>query len=208
MMLLFCPSYKLACEEIGVQPMRSIELVLLESQRRQNISINLALDATRMKPLIRASKYLDKLVELNLASNKLDDTCTTELCDSLKTLGNLRVLNLSNNRLTSKSIKVLETMAPEANGGMLPSLKSLDLSFNLLGDASVSSIIDFCRRQLVSLEEINLSCCLLTSRSWLENEEPWEYLMKERPTLKSIYLTYNHIEIHSKRQYSAHVVVS
>ena len=69
-------------------------------------------------------------------------------------------------------------------------------------------IVTFHVNDKVLKEEINLSCCLLTSRSWLENEGPWEYLMKERPTLKSINLTHNHIEIHSKRQYSAHVVVS
>ena len=163
--------------------MRSIELIMSESQRRQNISVNLALDTTRMKPLIRAIKYLDKLVELSLASNKLDDTVATDLCASLMTLVSLRVLNLSNNRLTSKSIEMLKTMAPETNGVMLPSLKKLDISFNLLGDASASTIIGLCRRQLVSLEELHLSCCLLTSRAWHDNEEHWESLMEENPSI-------------------------
>ena len=200
-------SYKLACEDIGVQPIRSIELVLSESQRRQRISINLALDTTRMMPLIRAIKYLDKLVEVNLASNKLDDSGTKELCASLMTLENLRVLNLANNRLTSKSIEVLEKMALERNGVMLPTLKTLDISFNLLGDASVSKIIGLCRRQLVAIEELNLACCLLTSLSWLENEEHWESLMKERQSLISINLSHNHIELELRRHYSANVTI-
>ena len=155
----------------------------------------MALNASRMKPLIRAVKYCDKLVDLNLASNRLDDTSTAELYASLLSLRNLRVLNLSNNRLTSKSVVVLETMASKADREILPCLKILDLSFNLLGDASVPTIISFCREHLASLEELNLSCCLLTSRCWFENEKPWECLMEERLTLKSIDLSHNLIEI-------------
>ena len=180
--------------------MRSIVLLLSEGRCRSTLSINLALDTLRMNPLIRTIKYLEKLVELNLAFNKLDDVGTAELCSSLMTLRSLRNLNLSNNRLTSKSMEML-------CGVMLPSLITLNLSFNLLGDASIPTIISFCRRQLASIEEINLSCCLLTSRAWSENEKSWEYLMQERPSLKSIDLTLNHIKIQRKRQYTANVVV-
>ena len=167
--------------------MRNIEFIMMESQHCQNISLNLALDTQRMRPLIKGLKYNEKLVELNLSSNKLDDAGTTELCASLKTLLNLQVLNLSNNRLTSKFIEALETCEM-----MLPSLKKLHLSFNPLGDSCASSVIRLCRQWVFSLEELYLSSCLLTSKFWLANKADWQSLLEERQSLKMVDLSHNY----------------
>jgi len=84
------------------------------------------------------NKYMNcnKLESLNVSKNQLGDvTSMKAIIDILRTIKTLKILNLSNNEISAKAIKVLSELFDDSKSNI--NLNILDLSNNNLGDDGV-----------------------------------------------------------------------
>lgn len=110
-----------------------------------------------MIPVLKAIKHEKSVEELNISENLLSDKTVKVLCEILPTLDGLHTLNLSSNMFTCQSISYISEMFKNSSQPILKSLQELNLSYNLLNDSAIKflSVIT----SFVKLKVVNLKGC-------------------------------------------------
>ena len=94
-----------------------------------------SLEAEKMRVLCSGLKHASKLDLLNLHNNHIDDEGANHLADALPHLKSLRTLQLGGNKITS-------TKSLASALSTCPKMRTLDISFNRLDDASIRRLMD------------------------------------------------------------------
>jgi hypothetical protein len=178
-------------EDSKTKPYKNIRLLMMAAQTSRRLKVSMGLRTEQLRPIIAAVKFQSDLVELDLSMNKLGggEEAATILCDALRTISNLRILDLSCNMLTAHFARKLEESFA-AEGGALSSLTTMDLSYNLLGDGSSQPLAALCGGRLQSLETLNLESSLITSEFWHGNRGVWTNALSTG-ILKKLILSFN-----------------
>ena len=99
-----------------------------------SLDLSVSLKKNHIKPVCHTIKSCLRLCELNFSWCKLTDNPFSVIVSILYTLPSLSSMNVSTNCITLESIHLLASVRP------IPSLLSLNLSWNPLGDLSLPSI--------------------------------------------------------------------
>jgi len=149
-----------ACKDIGVNPNASLvdQLLLYE----KSCSTFLTLESTFVGPrgffaLAAAVSLMPRLTVINLTGNSLSDICVEKLCDAIVlSRAELRVLDLSNNKLTNSSATLLLALLRST-----PSLTtvSVDRNLNILKHTAYKVTMAAKKNELHKYAAVNISQC-------------------------------------------------
>lgn len=138
-------------KQISMEMNKKTEDSLCTMLEELSISLNLnkrGLIGSDLEPLCLALCHQSTLIELDLSGNFLSFECVQLLAKSFPTLNALIVLNLSCTNLQTTHLAILSNCMPLR-------VTDLNLSDNLLNDASIKCLVDIC--SCLKLKKLNLS---------------------------------------------------
>ncbi|CAH1779523.1 unnamed protein product [Owenia fusiformis] len=161
-------SYVQVCATLGIKSYQNIKTILGKTTNVLNLG-NYALPSSQMQAIVRVTQRQIALKELNFAGNKLENSGLKELSAALKTLPNLTTLSIACNDITNEGLGYLKDVLSEESPP-LQLLGSLDLSFNPLGDTSLTTIAGILEH-LPLLSSLSLEMCEITPTFFIQKEE-------------------------------------
>lgn len=150
-------TYAKLCSTAKAKQYKNIFNALSESRKTQRLRISCALQPTDAGIIFEALKACPStnLTEIALPKNKLGDKSIDSLCQAMSEMGTVEKIDLSNNGLTYHCLNALREVILNCP------VRSLNLSFNPLGDSSQSFVM-FCLTNKV--RQIKVNCCRLTQK--------------------------------------------
>ncbi|XP_051872039.1 tonsoku-like protein [Pristis pectinata] len=156
--------YKNACRSLGLAEDPSISKILQLQEDQPTVDLcSLSLSPERLIPVLRALRLHTATRELRLSANRLTDSAAEELLESLLTMPNLTLLDISSNQITGQGLRKLSEGARRPGDTPFQSLQELNLSHNPLGEGSSQSVAALIAACPV-LSTLRLQGCGLTTR--------------------------------------------
>lgn len=182
--------YLEACTSQTTQIDQNLNSLLDLCQGTHKLSLNdHQLSSKLLQPVFKTLLHQNSLLELNLSQNFIQDDDVMYLVKSLATLTNLKILNLSGNKITADGIKNLSQIwANDSN--IYLELTDLELSFNPIRNESLPFLAKFCNN-LNNLKSLKISSCEITNFI----DENLNF-----PALHQLDLSYNCLNIESIRK--------
>ena len=151
-------------------------------------------ECTALSTLLRCTTT--QLKALNLDNNDIDDEGVEVLASALVNLNQLQELNLdSNSSITIKGWRAVASLLELSSS----SLKSLDVSFNDIGNEEVMVFVNALANNS-TLKELDMQHCDITEEGW----SPFSRLLCDNSSVNNTYLS-NHTIEHIRGTTDAHV---
>lgn len=144
--------------------------MLESSQATHSLQLqNLCLSPAEIQPVFKSLNHQTNLTQLYLANNFLGNDGLKHLAQSLSSLSQIKVIDLSGNFIDAEGVKSLIFLFEKPNSSILQNPLEIDFSYNPLGDIGFRHIVKL--SHYIRFKSLNLKACDITSQSLENNQE-------------------------------------
>ncbi|XP_031768699.2 tonsoku-like protein [Galleria mellonella] len=156
--------YLECCDALGISPSEEIQQAVGRSHTTHRLALGArTLSSLQIRPLFRAMTHQTHITAVMISDNNLGDDGVKYLAESICTMKQLSILDISINNITADGTKHLLNIFEKSTRPVCQTLEELDLSGNPISDYGFRNVVKLC--QYVRLKVLKINNCRITENS-------------------------------------------